>query len=103
MKATDFRDATFEGLRAELPALRLAAYFGWMTHGPGTTREVAGRCGMDILTFRPRTTELVQMGLVRVQNEECRMKNGEGVYRAAMAEEWEDWKRGMVSGQQMLI
>lgn len=66
MKPVDFRNATFEGLRGELEGLRRRVYAAWVTYGPGTTREIAEKAGIDLLTFRPRTTELVEAGLVRV-------------------------------------
>ena len=102
MKAIDFRNATFEGLRAELPALRAAAYAAWVAHGPGTTRQVAACSGMDILTFRPRSTELLQMGLIRVRSAECGVQNGEGVYEVTLQEEWERF-RDLAVGQQLTM
>ncbi len=33
-------------------------------HGPMTPDEIAAKSGLDILTVRPRTSELVRMGLV---------------------------------------
>ena len=101
MKATDFRDAMFEALRGGLNDLCAAVYEAWVRHGPGTTREVAARCGMDILTFRPRTTDLLQSGLVRLRVGQERSK--EGVYEATPAEAWEDWRDGKLCRQQMLI
>jgi hypothetical protein len=66
MKPIDFAIETFESLKPRLDALRRQVYDAWRAHGPGTTRDVAVRSGIDILTFRPRTTELVQLGLVRL-------------------------------------
>lgn len=101
MKAIDFRNATFEGLRATLDAKRQSVYAAFVVYGPGTTRRVAGEAGISLLTFRPRTTELLQLGLVGIVGDESRGK--EGVYQVTRPEEWEDWRSGMVSGQQALI
>lgn len=103
MKApTDFRNATFESLHGSIEGLRLAAYQAWLAHGPGTTRAVAAKCGMDLLTFRPRTTELVELGLVRVQHSPGG-ETHEGVYCATGRDEWQQWREARVSGQQQLL
>lgn len=60
----DFRNATFDSIRAGLHERRRVVYEAWLAHGPGTTRLVADRAGLDILSFRPRSTELFQMGLL---------------------------------------
>lgn len=101
MNAIEFRDATFMGIRGSLDAKRASVYTAWMVYGPGTTRRVSGESGIDLLTFRPRTTELLQCGLITVVSGEA---NGrEGVYRVTPEAEWEDWRRGQVSGQQRLL
>lgn len=53
---------TFKDLQRQLVSLRLSVYDALLEHGPCTTRELATACGMDILTVRPRMTELVQLG-----------------------------------------
>jgi hypothetical protein len=87
MKATDFRDMTFADLQGALTGLRRRAYEAWLLHGPGTTREVAARAGMDLLTFRPRTTELAAMELVEPVPDQP--PGHEGVYRAVTMAEWQ--------------
>lgn len=101
MQSTDFRNATFDSIRKNLDGLRLRAYHGWLLHGPGTTREVSQRCGMDILTFRPRTTELMALGLVTLDDRQH--EKGEGVYRAARKEQWEAFAENQAAGQLTLI
>jgi hypothetical protein len=110
MKPVDFRDATFASLREDLAGMRKGAYEAWVVYGPGTTRAVAQASGIDLLTFRPRTTELVQAGLVVVEESEKRESGNretgtgtEGVYRVARPEEWERWRAGIVEGQLQLI
>jgi hypothetical protein len=80
MKPTDYRNETWDSLQARMKDSLCAVLTAWRTHGPGTTREVAARSGIDILTFRPRTTELHQLGFVTLDDG----SNGrrEGVYRA---------------------
>lgn len=100
MKPIDFRNANFERLVDELPELRARAYAAWRAHGPGTTRAVAARSGMDLLTFRPRTTELCQLGLVRIfENDDEKEGTHEGVYEATPPEEWEEWREGQIDTQ----
>jgi hypothetical protein len=64
VKPIDYRNATFAQLQERLVGLRLAVWRAWIQHGPGTTRAVARAADMSLLTFRPRTTELVQIGVV---------------------------------------
>lgn len=94
MKPTDFRDATFEKLRESLwlAGKRWEVYQAFLAHGPGTTRQVAMASGIDLLTFRPRTTELCEAGFVALADGQA--KGAEGVYRARTREEFEEWRKG---------
>jgi hypothetical protein len=98
----EIRDANWHSLRAHLSGRLKAVYAAWVVHGPATTRALATRSGMDILNIRPRTTDLVKLGLV-----ECvHVDHGEGVYRARSQAEWEAWAdsfRSMPYGQLALI
>lgn len=80
MKPIDYRNETWDSLQQRLEGLRLAVYRAWEQHGPGTTRQLAERSGIDLLTFRPRSTELYQLGLLRLVNQEPGA--GEGIYEA---------------------
>lgn len=102
MEPVDFRNATYEELQARLTGLRLAALSAWRQHGPGTTRDVAQRAGMDLLTFRPRSTELYQLGFLRLENEQ---EGGhEGIYAARSDDElrafFEQQHRAAIAGYQ---
>jgi len=99
MNGIDFRNATFHSLRNSLRRDRMDVYTAWVSHGPGTTRQIATASGIDILTFRPRTTDLVQVGLVRCIGGQ----KGEGIYQAVPEQEWERWRADMASGQLALI
>jgi hypothetical protein len=79
MKPIDYRSETWKDIQDRLDGLRYVVYHAWQTHGPGTTREVAERAAIDILTFRPRTTELFQLGLLEISEEQT---GKEGVYQA---------------------
>jgi len=102
MKAIDLRNATFGGLRAGLDESRGLVMAAWLSHGPGTTRQIATRSGIDILTLRPRTTELLQCGLIQLSGR----AGNEGIYSAATGAGWDAWRETKFpnsSGQQMLI
>ncbi len=103
MKPIDFRNANFEALRAGLDDSRRRVYQAWLEHGPGTTRAIAQRAGIDLLTFRPRTTDLFQIGLVRLTSEHLAQPAREGDYEAVPQADWERWREAQVSGQQVLI
>lgn len=62
--STDVRNEVFLYLQSRLQKDRRRVYDAYMMWGPGTTREMAGRMGMDLLTVRPRATELLQDGLL---------------------------------------
>jgi hypothetical protein len=81
MKPIDLRNATWNEVREQLAGRMLVVYEAWQKHGPGTTREIAERSGLDILTVRPRTTELYQLNFVALLG----FVNKEGIY-AAMPE-----------------
>lgn len=85
MKPVDFSRQSFAELKATLDLRREEVWRAWLAHGPGTTREVAARAGQDILSFRPRSTELYQLGLLALVD-----KDGHnGVYRARTLADWE--------------
>lgn len=66
MKPEAYRDMTFEEIKGHLVEDRLATYQSLTIWGPVTTRRLAEFMRRDILTVRPRVTELCQMGLARL-------------------------------------
>jgi len=66
MKAIDYRNHTWDHVRAHLSGFRMQTYTAYVHYGPGTTREIAFKSGISILTLRPRTTELLQLGFVEI-------------------------------------
>ncbi len=89
MKPIDFRNETFEQLRGRLSGLRERVWIAWLAFSPGTTRAVAIQAKMDILTFRPRTTELLQMGALRLAADQP--GGTEGVYEFVSNDDWIAW------------
>ena len=85
MKAIDYRNATWNELRDHLHGHRASCYEAYLDHGPGTTRQIAEASGIDLLTLRPRTTELLQLGFLELVPEPDRPekhRSKEGTYRA---------------------
>lgn len=80
---------TFKDLQRQLVHLRLSVWEALQEHGPCTTRELANACGIDILTVRPRMTELLQCGFV-VEVCDPAKKQHEGIYKALTLPEAED-------------
>ena len=80
MKPVDYRNDSWSDLQARVAGLRLTVYEALLQHGPCTTRELARRSGVDILTVRPRVTELFQLGWVVVVD--AAAVGHEGAYRA---------------------
>lgn len=83
VKPVDFRNATWEQIREQLVDMRERVYDALARYGPCTTRCLAEKSGIDILSVRPRVTELYQLKLVElVQPEELDTPvGGEGIYR----------------------
>ncbi|MCW0218375.1 MAG: hypothetical protein OJI67_08645 [Prosthecobacter sp.] len=78
MVPIDHRNHTFRDLQTRLVGLRLSVWEALLEHGPCTTRDLAQACGIDLLTVRPRMTELHQLGLVTCLDHE----GHEGRYQA---------------------
>jgi hypothetical protein len=89
MRPIDYRNETFEMVRDRgLICERLNVYHAFLHHGPGTTREIARRSGIDILNLRPRATELYQLGFLKLlESEDDTLRGSEGMYRALTMEE----------------
>ncbi|HTJ78521.1 MAG TPA: hypothetical protein VL357_05955 [Rariglobus sp.] len=85
MKPIDFRNATYADLQERLTGLRQAVFDAWLRYGPCSTEHLAEVSGISILTLRPRTTELVQLGFVRLADRQP--EKGTGTYRAANSDE----------------
>ena len=96
---SSIRDQNFHGLRWGLDRRRGEVYEAWVAHGPGTTRQVAEKSGLDLLALRPRTTELYQLGLLELVDRD----RHEGVYQARTELGWQAWAEATRDGQMLLI
>lgn len=102
MKPIDYRNENWVHVRDRVTGQRLAVYEAWKRFGPGTTREVAERFGMDLLTFRPRSTELYQLGYLRVEDPNVRACEGRyyAVSEAAALKDFLD-RQAAAKGKQL--
>ena len=84
MKPVDYRNATWKDIQDRLDRNRREVWQSLLSHGPATTRELARHMRWDILAVRPRVTELVQLGLARLQviGGVTMRRAHEGVYEA---------------------
>lgn len=89
MKPVDFRNATFDEIKTRICGQREYVLQCWRAHGPGTTKEVSERSGMSILSFRPRSTELEQLGFICLTPDQPSAT--EGRYRARTTAEHLAW------------
>ena len=81
MKAIDYRNETFRDVQSRLSGNRVRVYEAWAKHGPCTTEELSWLSGISILSLRPRTSELMLMGFVKLCEDTRRHGHG-GVYVA---------------------
>ncbi len=85
MKPIDLRNATWRDVLTHLTEDLVRVHLAWQQHGPGTTREVAEKSRISLLTLRPRTTDLYKLGLVVLVEQE----HANGIYAARTREEAE--------------
>lgn len=76
MRPIDLRNATWSEVLGHITEDMARVHAAWQQHGPGTTRQVAERSGLSLLTLRPRTTDLYKLGLVELTDQ----AGNEGVY-----------------------
>ena len=90
MKPVDFRNATFDSLAGFITGQRERVFHAWGAHGPCTTEHLAQASGISILTLRPRTTELYQLGfsVLAAVNREIAASPRGALYRVATPEEF---------------
>lgn len=120
MKPIDYRNDTFDSLQDRVAGLRQKVWFAWQNYEAmhsnegATTRQAAAFTNIDILTFRPRSTELYQLGVLMLvgsplspQPSQLSLRTSEGRYRLRTIEEWQAWfyaeRNTALSSQQQLI
>lgn len=92
MTPDQIRNANFEGLRAALDDRRREVYEAFVELGPCTTRQLADGARLDILSVRPRASELLELGLLSIAGHIIGPTGKrEGVYEATAPEEWRKW------------
>lgn len=83
LSPAQIRNATFRELLDQLHGQRQVVLDLWRQHTTGehplTTAELADKTGFSLLTLRPRTTELYQLGFVQCVGSVPRQG---GLYRA---------------------
>ena len=89
MTPINFRAATFADLQERLYGQRAAVFAAWKKYGPCTTQQLAASSGLSILSLRPRTTELFQLGYICLADEQQAW--AAGVYRAREYPELVTW------------
>jgi len=82
MQPAELRNLTWSHIQTRLVGLRQIVYEKLAARGPSTTRQLAAFAGLDLLTVRPRVTELCQLGLVEVDGRD----GHDGIYKAVPAE-----------------
>jgi hypothetical protein len=80
MKPIDYRNETWADVQTRLDGMLRATWEALAAHGPCTTRALAVASGMDILSVRPRVTDLCHMGMARLAAGTLHSK--EGLYEA---------------------
>ena len=100
MKPVDLRNENFEAIRDRLDKNRREVYARLLTFSPTTTRGLAEEMGWDVLSVRPRVTELVALGLARCVGR----SGGEGLYEAVpIPEAIAAFERAQAGAEQMFL
>jgi hypothetical protein len=82
MKPIEIRNENWNSIKGRLSGQRQQVYEALICHGCATTKQLADRSGISLLTLRPRLTELCQLGIA-----ECIGRDGhDGRYRAVPLE-----------------
>lgn len=105
MTPADLRNLTWAEALTHVSDDMRRVHRAFREHGPGTTKAVAARSGISLLTLRPRTTDLYKLGLV-----ECTGKAGtEGIYEyrdeaaAEAAQAWREDRRSHTQGDKRAV
>ena len=85
MLPTDISCQNFAEMRSHLGECRERIYRAWLRFGPCTTKELSGLSGENLLTLRPRTTELLQVGALELVGAD----GANGIYTARRLDAWE--------------
>ena len=78
ISTTDIKRSNWDKVQEHLTESRLRVWNALASRGESTSRELADSMRVDILTVRPRLTELLQLGFVVLSGKQ----GHEGTYRA---------------------
>ena len=99
MTTIDLRNETFESIQTRITGQRREVLLWLRTAGPSTTRRLAAVSRIDILSVRPRITELCQLGLAALVEQE----GTEGIYEALREPDaralFEERRQAYITGQ----
>lgn len=83
MKPTDIRNENWEAIQTRITGKRREVYEAFLKGPAATTEQMAARSGINLLTLRPRVTELFDLKLLRLVEKRA----GSGVYIGVPEEE----------------
>lgn len=97
MKPIDIRNHNWEQMRDKLfvSELRSRVYHWLLAHPAQTTRQMAAGLGLDLLSVRPRCTELEQSGFIHL----VERQGHEGIYAARTAEQFATWRAAQLPAE----
>lgn len=79
----EIRDEQWERIRRGLNDSMRQVHTAFLTHGPCTTMELSTLASLNPFVVRPRTSDLLDLGLVELTGR----KGREGIYRGIPLEE----------------
>lgn len=92
MTPAELRKHNFNSLRDSLAERRRDVYRAFCEHGPATTFELSEKCGIGLLSLRPRACELAQLGLIFESGEKLENGKRATIYACASAAGWTNWR-----------
>ena len=88
--ATEIKRQVWRQIREQATGQRRLVWEAYRDHGPCTSKAISAATGISLWNVRPRTTELLQMGLLKLVGKDGR----DGVYAWVSLEEAETTAMG---------
>lgn len=99
MNPEDIKRMSWAEIQGALVNMRQTIFLGFFDHGPCTNKHLAATLNIGLDSVRPRTTELVDLGLV-----ECVGTSGrQGIYQAVPAAIARDRHEHKMATQQLQL